>query len=95
MNSASEKVNNSLAQHSFLLDNGINGLQLAYNSEFEKQQAQLSNRLNSFYNIILITGMVGIFWMRYDLVHDTQLAPMMPLKIHEYAAAPGLIEYTP
>jgi len=60
VNSASEKVNNSLAQHSFLLDNGINGLQLAYNSEFEKQQAQLSNRLNSFYNIILITGMVGI-----------------------------------
>ncbi|MEA3419762.1 MAG: NrfD/PsrC family molybdoenzyme membrane anchor subunit [Campylobacterota bacterium] len=42
-----------------------------------------------------ITGMVGIFWMRYDLVHDTQLAPMLPLKIREYAAQPGLVEYTP
>ena len=42
-----------------------------------------------------ITGMVGIFWMRYDLVHDTQLAPMLKLKIHEYVAKPGLVEYTP
>jgi len=42
-----------------------------------------------------ITGMVGIFWMRYDLVHDTQLAPMMPLKIREYSAVPSLVEYTP
>lgn len=42
-----------------------------------------------------ITGMIGIFWMRYDLVHDTQLAPMLPLKIREYAAQPGLVEYTP
>jgi len=42
-----------------------------------------------------ITGMIGIFWMRYDLVHDTQLAPMLKLKIHEYVAAPGLVEYTP
>ena len=42
-----------------------------------------------------ITGMVGIFWMRYDLVHDTQLAPMMPLKIREYSLPPGLVEYTP
>jgi len=42
-----------------------------------------------------ITGMVGIFWMRYDLIHDTQLAPMLKLKIHEYVAKPGLVEYTP
>lgn len=42
-----------------------------------------------------ITGMVGIFFMRYDLVHDTQLAPMMPLKIREYSLPPGLVEYTP
>ncbi|MEA3456186.1 MAG: molybdopterin oxidoreductase, partial [Campylobacterota bacterium] len=42
-----------------------------------------------------ITGMVGIFWMRYDLVDDTQLAPMLPLKIREYLPAPGLTEYTP
>ena len=42
-----------------------------------------------------ITGMIGIFWMRYDLIHDTQLAPMMPLKIREYSLPPGLVEYTP
>ena len=42
-----------------------------------------------------ITGMVGIFWMRYDLVDDTQLAPMLPLKIREYLPVPGLTEYTP
>lgn len=42
-----------------------------------------------------ITGMVGIFFMRYDLVHDTQLAPMMPLKIREYSLPPGLVEYAP
>jgi len=35
-----------------------------------------------------ITGMIGIFWMRYDLIHDTQLAPMMPLKIREYSLPP-------
>lgn len=39
--------------------------------------------------------MVGIFWMRYGLVHDTQLAPMLPLKIREYSAVPTLTEYTP
>ena len=42
-----------------------------------------------------ISGMVGIFWMRYDLVDDTQLAPMLPLKIREYLPVPGLTEYTP
>ncbi len=42
-----------------------------------------------------ITGMIGIFFMRYDLVHDTQLAPMMPLKIREYSLPPGLVEYIP
>lgn len=42
-----------------------------------------------------ISGMVGIFFMRYDLVHDTQLAPMMPLKIREYSLPPGLVEYIP
>lgn len=42
-----------------------------------------------------ISGMIGIFFMRYDLVHDTQLAPMMPLKIREYSLPPGLVEYTP
>ena len=42
-----------------------------------------------------ITGMIGIFFMRYDLIHSTQLAPMMPLKIREYSLPPGLVEYTP
>lgn len=42
-----------------------------------------------------ITGMIGIFWMRYDLIHDTQLAPMMALKTREYSEVPGLVEYTP
>ena len=42
-----------------------------------------------------ITGMVGIFFMRYDLVHDTQLFPMQTLKIREYQLAPTWIEYFP
>ena len=40
-------------------------------------------------------GMVGIFFMRYDLVHDTQLFPMQTLKIREYQLPPSFIEYTP
>lgn len=42
-----------------------------------------------------ITGMIGIFFMRYDLVHDSQLAPMQALKTREYQLPPGLVEYTP
>ena len=42
-----------------------------------------------------ITGMVGIFFMRYDLIHDTQLAPMMALKTREYSLQPTLVEYMP
>lgn len=41
------------------------------------------------------TGMIGIFFMRYDLVHDTQLMPLNPLKIREYSVAPEFIEYFP
>ena len=40
-------------------------------------------------------GMIGIFFMRYDLVHDTQLFPMQTLKITEYQLPPSFIEYTP
>ena len=40
-------------------------------------------------------GMIGIFFMRYDLVHDTQLYPMQTLKIREYQLPPSFIEYTP
>ncbi len=41
------------------------------------------------------TGMIGIFFMRYDLVHDTQLFPMQMLKTREYQLPPSFIEYTP
>jgi len=40
-------------------------------------------------------GMVGIFFMRYDLVHDTQLYPMQTLKLREYQLPPSFIEYFP
>jgi len=39
--------------------------------------------------------MVGIFFMRYDLVHDTLLYPMQTLKIREYQLAPSWVEYSP
>ena len=42
-----------------------------------------------------LTGMVGIFFMRYDLVHDTQLMPLQTLKIREYQLPPTFIEYFP
>lgn len=42
-----------------------------------------------------ITGMVGIFFMRYDLVHDTLAYPMQTLKIKEYQLLPTWITYTP
>lgn len=42
-----------------------------------------------------LSGMVGIFFMRYDLVHDTQLIPLNPLKIREYQLPPTIIEYMP
>ncbi|WP_320035876.1 NrfD/PsrC family molybdoenzyme membrane anchor subunit [Halarcobacter sp.] len=42
-----------------------------------------------------ILGMVGIFFMRYDLVHDTQLMPLQLLKIREYQLPPTFIEYFP
>ena len=42
-----------------------------------------------------ISGMVGIFFMRYDLVHDTQLIPLQKLKTQEYQLAPTFIEYMP
>lgn len=42
-----------------------------------------------------ILGMIGIFFMRYDLVHDTQLIPLQTLKIREYQLPPSFIEYFP
>ncbi|WP_228448031.1 NrfD/PsrC family molybdoenzyme membrane anchor subunit [Sulfurospirillum diekertiae] len=42
-----------------------------------------------------ISGMVGIFFMRYDLVHDTLLYPMTTLKRAEYQLAPTFVNYFP
>jgi molybdopterin-containing oxidoreductase family membrane subunit len=40
-------------------------------------------------------GLVGIFFMRYDMVHNAQVFPMQTMKIKEYQLVPTLIEYTP
>jgi molybdopterin-containing oxidoreductase family membrane subunit len=42
-----------------------------------------------------LSGMVGIFFMRYNLVHDTQLKPLQMMKITEYQLAPEWVEYFP
>ena len=42
-----------------------------------------------------IGGMIGIFFMRYDLVHDTLVYPMQMMKIKEYQLAPSWIDYIP
>jgi molybdopterin-containing oxidoreductase family membrane subunit len=42
-----------------------------------------------------LSGMVGIFFMRYNLVHDTQLKPLQMLKTREYQVAPEWIHYFP
>ncbi len=49
----------------------------------------------SLYVYTSMIGMVGIFFMRYDLVHDTQLKPLQMLKTQEYQLAPTWIEYFP
>jgi molybdopterin-containing oxidoreductase family membrane subunit len=42
-----------------------------------------------------LSGMVGIFFMRYNLVHDTQLKPLQMMKVREYQLPPEWIEYFP
>ncbi|MEA1953550.1 MAG: NrfD/PsrC family molybdoenzyme membrane anchor subunit [Campylobacterota bacterium] len=42
-----------------------------------------------------LSGMVGIFFMRYNLVHDTQLKPLQMMKKVEYQLAPEWIHYFP
>jgi molybdopterin-containing oxidoreductase family membrane subunit len=42
-----------------------------------------------------VIGMVGIFFMRYDLVHDTQLKPLQMMKVREYQLAPEWVHYFP
>ncbi len=51
-----------------------------------------SPRLMFFASII---GMVGVFFMRYNLVHDTQVKPLQMMKITEYQLPPKWIEYSP
>jgi molybdopterin-containing oxidoreductase family membrane subunit len=42
-----------------------------------------------------LSGMVGIFFMRYNLVHDTQLKPLQMMKTREYMLAPDWVHYFP
>ncbi len=42
-----------------------------------------------------LSGMVGIFFMRYNLVHDTQVKPLQMMKTNEYQLPPEWIEYFP
>jgi len=42
-----------------------------------------------------MSGMIGIFFMRYNLVHDSQLKPLQMMKIKEYQLAPEWIHYFP
>lgn len=42
-----------------------------------------------------LLGMVGIFFMRYNLVHDTQVKPLQMMKKVEYQLPPQWIEYFP
>jgi len=40
-------------------------------------------------------GLIGIFFMRYDMVHNAQVFPMQTMKIREYQLAPSFVEYFP
>ncbi|MDD3592937.1 MAG: polysulfide reductase NrfD, partial [Sulfurovum sp.] len=42
-----------------------------------------------------LSGMVGVFFMRYNLVHDTQLKPLQMMKVREYQLAPEWVHYFP
>jgi molybdopterin-containing oxidoreductase family membrane subunit len=42
-----------------------------------------------------LSGMIGVFFMRYNLVHDTQLKPLQMLKKSEYQLPPSWIDYFP
>jgi len=42
-----------------------------------------------------LSGMVGIFFMRYNLVHDTQLKPLQMMKTREYMLPPEWVHYFP
>lgn len=42
-----------------------------------------------------LSGMVGVFFMRYNLVHDTQLKPLQMMKTTEYQLPPTWVHYFP
>jgi len=42
-----------------------------------------------------IIGMAGVFFMRYNLVHDTQLKPLQMMKTARYQLPPQWVEYIP
>ena len=44
---------------------------------------------------VSLSGMVGIMFMRYNLLHDTQLKPLQMLKKSEYQLAPEWIDDIP
>jgi Ni/Fe-hydrogenase subunit HybB-like protein len=44
---------------------------------------------------VSLSGMIGIFFMRYNLVHDAQLKPLQTLKLGEYQLAPEWVHYFP
>ncbi len=44
---------------------------------------------------VSLSGMVGIMFMRYNLVHDTQLKPLQMMKKAEYQLPPEWIHYVP
>jgi len=52
-------------------------------------------RAIKLYVFTSLIGMVGIYFMRYDLVHDTQLKPLQMLKIREYQLPPEWVHYFP
>ncbi len=44
---------------------------------------------------VSLSGMVGIMFMRYNLVHDSQLKPLQMMKKSEYQLPPEWIHYAP
>jgi len=40
-------------------------------------------------------GMIGIFFMRYNVVNDTQEKPLQMMKLNEYQLPPSWVEYFP
>lgn len=54
---------------------------------------QAKSHVLMFYASLI--GMVGVFFMRYNLVHDTQLKPLQMMKTTRYQLPPQWVEYFP